>query len=69
MFSGKIKVFMKKYFFESWGRFWIEILIIWMGISPRKYHQNLIKMCENFIEKIFFRQKFYFLSKHTQIAL
>ena len=30
MFSGKIKVFMKKYFFESWGRFWIEISTIWM---------------------------------------
>ena len=28
--SDKIKVFMKTYFFESWGRFWIEISTIWM---------------------------------------
>ena len=33
MFSGKIKVFIKKYFFVSRGRFWIKMWAILVEIS------------------------------------
>ena len=69
MFSGKLNIFTKKYFFTPWARFWIRFLVIlrWnlLGISS-KSDQNLIKIQGIFIEKIFFHKNYYFFWKHTQ---
>ena len=64
MFPGKIKVFMKKYFFESWGRLWIEISTIWMVYCleiSSKFDQNVRKFHRKniFSPKILFSLKTY----------
>ena len=60
MFSAKLKVFMKKYFFESWARFWFEILTIWMGILPQDITKIWSKYAKISTKKYFFIKNFTF---------